>query len=261
MIQILFFLPFVYTFTTRLNDRKKRIAWCFTYIIPVFMAFAYIMPENIGHNIIYFIMSILVIYSAYELGYFYNDAELIKKEDKPTLRLNLEQMIFYQKYRGFIYCIRVVLITILCMAMVQLNYEIGISLILAVSIILITYVFYNSTRSKWNIPLYSFLVFIRYFGIFIYFTSIKSLFYLWLAYPLCVTIEFMSKPRFKIPLYLVKNNTDLFRVYYYIVLSFLLLLMNYKDCVPFFINLIVGYFFFFRTLTYFTVSKKYRGVN
>ena len=125
MIKILFFIPFVYTFTTRLNDRKKRIAWCFTYIIPVFMAFAYIMPENIGHNIIYFIMSIVIIYSAYELGYFYNDAELIKKEDNPTLRLNLEQMVFYQKYRGIVYCIRVVLITILCMLWYNLIMRLG----------------------------------------------------------------------------------------------------------------------------------------
>ncbi|UMR79858.1 hypothetical protein AOY92_09490 [Escherichia coli] len=95
MIKILFFIPFVYTFTTRLNDRKKRIAWCFTYIIPVFMAFAYIMPENIGHNIIYFIMSI-VIYIQHMSLVIFNDAELIKKEDNPTLRLNLEQMVFYQ---------------------------------------------------------------------------------------------------------------------------------------------------------------------
>ena len=71
------FLPFYYLFYSRLRSNISKVAWIFTYIIPIFIV-SYLL------NIDFIFTSLLIfsIYFTYEIGYIYNDCEVIKKEIK-----------------------------------------------------------------------------------------------------------------------------------------------------------------------------------
>ena len=255
-----FFIPLSYTFKTRLNSRKKIIAWFFSYLIPVFICTLYTFQKNSYIQISYlYVISVLMIYIAYEIGYIYNDAEVIKKEKAPTLRLTVTQISFYDSYKLWIYGFRLLLIITITLLLSYINVKFALSIILTSMLILGIFIIYNSLRNNWNIPLYSALVFIRYFGVFILFSSLENIIFLWFIYPLCVTIEFMSKPRFSFPLRFVYEKIDLFRAVYYIVLVVIIFVFEFKMMLISDLVLTLSlYFMFFRLVSYIVFSKKYR---
>jgi hypothetical protein len=262
MNHMFFFLPILYSFTTRLNSNKKRIAWLLSYIIPIMICVFLIYNDyTYAECLALSIFIVLAIYSSYEIGYIYNDAELIKKEVNPTLRLTNENIQYYENKKTIIYLSRSVCLVVLILVAWSVDSKIGFSVTLSCVAILFLYLIYNSIRNRYNIPLYSLLVYSRYFSIFICSVSLFDSFLLWLVYPFCVTLEFMSKPRFKFKMKWIINNLDMFRAIYY---SFILLSIVALNSIFIFDKIIyalVLYFFVFRTLSFIFLSKKYRSAR
>ena len=251
------FLPFYYLFYSRLKSNISRIAWIFTYIIPIFIV-SYLL------NIDFIFTSLLIfsIYFTYEIGYIYNDCEVIKKEINPTLRLKKEDIQYYEKYKLIIYSIRILFLSII-IGIIYLSYPYYINPVFyTLGGISFLYIIHNNIRNHWNILSYSLLIFFRYFAFFSFIEQdIFFCFLLWIVYPLCATIEFSSKSRFYTSNYIKIPNFDRFRVFYYILLVFI----SFPLCIIIFnkytiIFLILSlYFTLYRLLSFFLIAKKYRN--
>ncbi|AHG74140.1 hypothetical protein X781_19950 [Mannheimia sp. USDA-ARS-USMARC-1261] len=252
-----FYIPFYYLFRTRLVGKSAKFAWIFTYIIPTYVVYFYMM--NAGF-MLYFLL-LLATFSAYELGYIYNDAELVKKENNPTLRLSQQEHVFYEKNKKFIYSIRLLWVVISNVMVFCLYKEYFIFILLNSLSILLVYVVYNSIRNEFNIILYSLLLILKYFGVYVFMLGdLGFLFVSWLLYPLCNTLDFATKARFFTSHYLKIDNFDKFRVQYYIFLVMLIYILGYFDSLPYseFFNVLALYFLVYRTLLYLFVVKKFR---
>ena len=92
------YLPFVYTFHTRLLSLSSKISWFTTYVIPVLIACFY-FNLDCGFSF----LLIFSIYAAYEIGYIVNDCELIKKEENPTIRLNSKELKYYESKKILVF--------------------------------------------------------------------------------------------------------------------------------------------------------------
>lgn len=160
----LFFIPLLYTYTTRLQTVLKSISLFIIYFIPVCILLYFQHPEiSQFHFWMLAMLAILGVYTVYEMGYIQNDTETIKLEQKPTMRLSEQQLNFYATHRIAIYAVRcfelcIVLLFIYCIIGMSGTkyYAIG---ILA---ILLFYQCYNRGRGQINMFLYLILVSLRY---------------------------------------------------------------------------------------------------
>ncbi|KOY62665.1 hypothetical protein AM629_07280 [Photorhabdus heterorhabditis] len=258
------FIPFLYTFKTRLKTNTSRLAWVTTYLIPVFLSYFILFSYDI-RSFLGFILGIIIIYSSYEIGYITNDCELTKKEKNPTLRLNGSEFLFYEKNKLAIYSIRYSLLMICLIYIYWCNFPFSLSLILAAAFIQIIYFLYNYIRNRFSIILYSSLVYLRYFGLVFLTISIDYAILLWFIYPLAVTIEFSTKPRFNLFTERFRLNSDMFRVFFYTILIlvlFIVITVKKDNSLGFYlVKSLVIYFFIYRLLSYLLISKKYRNAH
>lgn len=252
-----FYIPFYYLFKTRLLGRSARLAWVFTYIIPTFIVYLYMINESF---ILYFLI-LLTTFSSYELGYIYNDAELVKKENNPTLRLSQQQHIFYEKNKASIYFIRFLWVIISNLMVSWLCSEYAVFVLLNSLSILFIYIVYNSIRNEFNIVLYSLLLMLKYFGVYVFMSgNVEFIFISWLLYPLCNTLDFATKTRFFTSRYIKISDFDKFRVQYYILVVLLIYAFEYFNSLFYFdfFNALALYFLVYRTLLYLFIVKKVR---
>lgn len=250
-----YYIPLLYLFRTRLKGMFSKIAWISTYLIPVAITF-YLLGEK---DVLLYVFIILTTFSAYELGYIYNDLELIKREINPTIRVTEEERIFYERNKMNIYVSRFFVLIILLLLSLLLFNDDFLFLLLNSLTILLVYVVYNSIRNELNIVLYSILLMLKYFGFFIfkhfYFELITVFF---LLYPLCSTIDFASKNRFFTSKYIKMTSFDKFRFYYYLVINILIYIL-FRDSEYYSLYLCLGlYLLVYRTLIYLFLSKKLR---
>lgn len=250
------FLPIYYTCYSRLRSNFSRLAWLFTYLFPLL-----IIGYLTDISILQVFLLVLSIYLAYEIGYIYNDCEVVKKEKKPTLRLLEQDLVFYELNKKKIYILRILF---LCLSLI-INYFVYIQyfffVICTVLGILFSYFLYNSIRNNLNLPIYFLLVWLRYFSFFVFVVNSFELFiFTLLVYPFCVSIEFSAKDRFFTSRFVKIKDIDKFRVLYYILLFFLSLtvyFVNPSQNSLIFLCLSV-YFFIYRFLSFLFLSKLYR---
>ena len=218
-----FFLPFMYTLKTRLNGLSKQFyAWLFTYLFPVSMLTTYVFMCELGSTLLAIFLCVsglFMIYNAYEVGYIFNDAEVTKKESNPTLRLSSLDLSYYEHHKVEIYLLRLALLVFIFGVMFFFDVEIAtLSLVVSVAILSV-YVVYNRLRSRWNIPLYFILVYLRYFGLVSFFIDPLNCLLLVVIYPLLSVIEFSQKARFDIMMVQMLPRPDVFRLIYYIFVA------------------------------------------
>lgn len=254
---LIYFIPFLYTFKTRLNGLSSKIAWFLTYLFPSLLVFFSLnfTTEEIFSSFFYYFISVSIIYASYELGYLYNDAELTKAEVNPTLRLTKVELDLYESSKPCCYIVKLCYIFFsLIFLFYQSSFFFGGTLLSSVSIFLL-YIVYSSIRNRWNIPLYSLLVFFRYYGPFVFLVTPFALFLFWVIYPLVMTVEFASKKKYNFKV-LSGLEPDFFR---FIVYSFFLIAVFFKcffyDCSLhdrelYGVFVLVFYFFIYRSLIY-----------
>lgn len=216
-----FFLPFYYTFETRLPKRYQKVSWIIIYLMPVLLSFLYITPIFELNNLLKSFLGISLIYTIYEIGYIYNDTETIKKENSPTIRLSTADIQYYDLNKASIYTYRITLA--LLISIILMTYNSSILFIVSSWLILIVFYFYNQIRNKFTLVLHFFLVSLRFSTIPLLFTMSFPWFimlYLILIFPLINTLERCSEQKFSLLFFQKKiiNNIKYVRFIYYSII-------------------------------------------
>ena len=236
----LFFIPILYTYSTRLQTPMKALSLIIIYVIPVL---SLVIIANNAINISLLITALLAItalYNIYELGYIQNDAETIKKEKKPNLRLSPEQLNFYEKNKKHIYVTRFIIEILLLVSLYMLSSSKGI-ICFSCSLLAMMIVFrlYNTFRSHVNMLLYFILVTFRYCSPLALFPDNFHWTLVLIAiftFPLVKTIEFKSAKGpenttniwfRKYILHFDKNRLTAYRVIAYLIITIIAVFLFY----------------------------------
>lgn len=228
----LYYIPFLYLFKTRLKTKNGLISWFIIYAIPVLFSFLFYTYQNIPGNIIISFVSISLIYCLYETGYIYNDTETVKKELNPTIRLDNDQLFYYEKNKLLIYTFRIFLAALLSLFLILYGHVYTYFFLIASWSLLLFYYLYNSTRSIYNLPLHFILVSIRFCSVSLLFgTDVTIFMFLLLLFPIINLLERTSEKRFKTSKYthVIFNNKAKSRVIYYFIISLLSFILLTHD--------------------------------
>ncbi|WP_066875150.1 hypothetical protein [Clostridium mediterraneense] len=159
-----YIIPFLYTFYTRTKGNSKKVAYLFTFIIPVFL-FAYAMlyksnisPVTIGVGVI---VALIGTMSIYEIGYIRNDVFTIKTEKNPTLRLSKDELTYVEKNITTILIVKyiIAILSVIIIYFLKLEY---IQFLIALVLIEIFYFMHNKVRGRLSILSFFILSTLRY---------------------------------------------------------------------------------------------------
>ena len=86
-----FFIPFLFTVYTRLQNKKAIAHYLFTFPL----AWTIVTCFEPNFEIFRMFLSFIYFYSIYEFGYLQNYCETIKKELEPSMRVTYDDLFFY----------------------------------------------------------------------------------------------------------------------------------------------------------------------
>jgi len=252
-------IPHFYNLRTRLNTKMNKLSWQFVYTIPSLILFHHFADLHNISNLILLFLGVTLINYIYENGYIQNDCVTTKKETKPQLRLNTNEMDIINKYWTKIVLSRIIITFLLLFAYAYVSNSIANTIILTSLLIVlqVVYLIYNHIRNIWNLVLILPLSYIRFYGFIIPFVPFNEIgtfiFATILIYPLSKVLEFTTRKRFKLSFFRkLISNIDKFRILYYLIIIGFFLLID--------INLIyiilATYYFIYRTVSFLVVNKK-----
>lgn len=108
-----FFIPFLFTVYTRLQNKKAIAHYLFTFPL----AWTIVTCFEPNFEIFRMFLSFIYFYSIYEFGYLQNGCETIKKELEPSMRVTYDDLFFYEKYKIMIYMFRSCVVILLAIYM------------------------------------------------------------------------------------------------------------------------------------------------
>lgn len=232
MAYLFFYFPIFYLYCSRQKSIKKFLSWCVVYLIPV-CALGMIQSSVSLNNLIICLLGVILIYDFYEIGYIQNDAETIKSEVNPSLRLSERQLSYYESHKIAIYSLRLLLGCVLSYFLFKISPQPQFFLVCVFSLLLI-YQIYNRIRSRWNLFLHIFLISIR-------FCSVQLLFWpdidwsvlicSFFMYPFANILERASFPKYGIQMmrFLIggKDKIVSFRIKYYVIALLAVLILAF----------------------------------
>ncbi len=257
-----FYIPVTYTLSTRIVSIKQFISWVIIYVIPMlFICLLYRGAINI-FDVFISALSILLVYNNYELGYIYNDTERIKKEKKPTIRLSISNLDFYQSHKASIIICRLIISLALSFF---IYYKHGnIAFILSAWIILFVFYMYNLTFSSWGIFLHLLLVSLRYCSIALLFGVLNINFlFLFLLFPFPNSVERTKEKKFRINIFRsVLQDIDKFRFYYYLLLFVCVFTYNLLPAAELNVYMVAFsiYYLLYRAMIYFCNLRSLKNI-
>lgn len=200
-----FYVPLAYYYQVRIGTLPKLLGWVMIYILPT--AYYTQLPAW-GY-----LLTLLSVFTIYELGYILNDTEAIRHEAKPSIRLYPENIEYYEAHKHAIWATRIV---------------IGLPFLP----ILLLFLLYNYVRNPKYSPLvYPLLVCSRYLPFVLYPWDGERATLLLLSFPLINAIERFSMPKYRAPLFRVmipcENSKTSIRAIYYILLTVILFASGY----------------------------------
>lgn len=158
-----FLCPFGVFFHLYAKTITQKMAWVFYYAMPFFLLALYW-----GDSFFYVTIGLASIYSVYEIGYIYNNAETIKKENAPTLRFSDEDLCFYENKKVIIFASKFFISLLLAFLLVGEQKIIYFFLWVALFFLAVVVFFiYNSYRGIANFYLQLPLSVIRFSGPFV----------------------------------------------------------------------------------------------
>ncbi len=250
----IFFIPFWYSKQTRFKTNVRFASWIIIYLIPVLLSFLFFSSQINLTDLMVSFLGISLVYNLYEIGYIYNDAETIKSEIAPTLRLNTNQLQFYEKHKRVIYLFRFFIA--LTITIILLLREHSMSFLVVCWLIIPTYVGYNLVRSRLNIPLHFVLVTLRYCSPALLFSGIFNVhvfILMILLFPLINTLERCAENRFELNFFktfFLTNRKSGRYIYYFILFAIGLVCYYVSNSYIFIIFSIYGfYYMIFRLLS------------
>lgn len=163
---IKYYIPLLYALSTRFAHRSKKgvVQWIVDYWFPLTMLFLVSSTKRDVLLLGISIVAIISVYNLYEIGYIQNDADTVKGEVKPTMRLCDSDLAYYERNKFNIYGFRLVQgIFCSCFFCIIHSNKSGFLVILALMwLILPLYHVYNNNRKKWCIVLLNILTTYRY---------------------------------------------------------------------------------------------------
>lgn len=263
----MFFTPFLYAFHTRMGKGiKALLKWLFEYVIPTFLLALVASKWDFNGWYVYLIMLVLT-YSLYEIGYLYNDAYTIKREDHPTRRLNEQELAFFYKHEWLIMAFRLLLSSFLSVYLLMM-YDYSSSAWLSIGAawsILFVYGFFNRIRSHVSFLLHALLLLLRYSVPWMLFALDAMpilLVFVFFLYPLPNMMENLARNKYGITYAFTKlymphyERRYQFRVWYYLVLITAMLLLQFIGLISISYLLLAAYFFVYECCFFAFYGKK-----
>lgn len=261
MSSLSFYLPFVYTYTSRLKNIHKFISWILIYLLPTFCYFLIARGTTPTHVSVYF-LAVTLIYTFYEMGYIQNDNETVKKEENPTLRLSPLQCDYYNRNRVWIYTARLILGLVLSGLLWMVAGWQTVWFLACAWALLPVYLVYNAIRSRANLVLHFVLVMIRYGSFLLIFIPNWN----WwvfvsmvMSFPVLNFLERASEERFSLSwartLVGPRDKMDCFRVVYYLVVFCFLMILWYVNSLSMVFLLPVAWLLAYRMAVLMVIRK------
>ena len=150
-----FYIPFAYYGVVRMGTLSKFIGFSIYYILPTLYYFLYCFGYSLCGILIY-LVSLLLLYNLYEVGYIQNDTETVQKERQPSLRLYVYNLRFYYEHRCSIYLTRIFISIILSFLLIYISNENkgAFFYIVLCFIELGVFLIYNLIRSNWSLVIF-----------------------------------------------------------------------------------------------------------
>lgn len=225
---ISYLVPYSYFLKTRLKSNVQKISWLFVYFIPGGFIFNFISPISDLNNFMAMVLAVTLVNYVYENGYIQNDLLTIRKENKPTLRLSRDEIVYMNSHLFYVFFLRTIisLVTLTLFYIVTNDLYKTLILFLVVLIIQLMYLWYNNVRNIINLLLILPLSYLRFYGFILPFIKLDLWFVFILAttilYPLSKALEFTKQSRYHLPRFSkLVGNIDFFRVQYYLITSVL----------------------------------------
>lgn len=223
------FIPFAYTFASRLSRLSEKTSWFIVYPILLAAPCYLVSGLPLSSYIIVFVIAFGAWQSIYEIGYLYNDAFTTSKESKPTLRFPEPVLNSIREKFSIIILVRVTLAAVLVYGLTVIskyyNDTLSVELfVAAICLSQIAFFLHNRFRSRVNIFSYLLLSVVKYTAIpvLVFSYSEPMLIGLFvLIFPLPRTMEHAVKVKYGLRWLKEKvvGEFEVFRVNYYLVLS------------------------------------------
>ena len=171
-----FYVPGAYTLKIRMKSWNKRLGLFCYHIVPTYFLSCFIA----GFPLWAYLVTIVAFYTLYEIGYIYNDAETIKKEVSPSLRLTDAELQYYERNKWTVYVFRLFFFSVLFFMELSI---LGTSVLLAFCLILaelVVFLIYNNVRGRKSLPVFFFLELGKYVP-FAFLHQIQNKISLWAA--------------------------------------------------------------------------------
>ncbi len=263
-----YFIPFFYLINSRLKTKFELISWQIIFFIPILIITYYHLDIRSNIFIHLFLLSQLIFYSIYEIGYIENDIVTVKKEKDPTIRLNKENTKYIEKNYSRIINSRylVFLLSSILLLWIDLWIEYVLNIELFLFCVLITrliFYFHNKIRNRFTIITFFLLSISKFSFPLILFVNLEkinyALFLALLVFPILRTIEILFLRRFKFKFIgKIIRDIDKFRIIYYLILFILFIVvyfLNVLNIYEFYIGItIISYFLLFRIICFFLIK-------
>jgi hypothetical protein len=225
----MYYLPFYYSFYTRIKEIQTKFSFILTFYLPVLI----LSLEVSDYSATSFYLTnllFLILLLTYEIGYIYNDIHSTRFENNPTLRLNKEQTRQFDHTYPIHIALRVVLISVMIL-IVNSHFE-GFNFIFVflMSLLNLSYSFHNYFRGNENVLTIFLLMFFKYLSIPLSLAGESSDFYYLLGFifllPLNRTLAFTSHKKISYS-FIDKDRLHQFRVKYFFVASLIIGVCSY----------------------------------
>lgn len=219
MIMFKYYIPLMYTYITRYKSVSRFLSFLFFTCLPSF--YIVVINNDISFQLIVsYIVTFIVMYSAYECGYLFNDIITIKFEKNPTFRIDKKYIDIIPKHLENMLTIRLLVIVVGCYWINQFTFNIN-AFVITLLLLMIVYSAHNYYRNITNIVTMFLLVLLKNFLLVIPFIAVGK--FIEVALVIIITIaairtyEFAAKSRFNLNIKI--KNIDFFRIQYYTALS------------------------------------------
>ena len=219
MIMFKYYIPLMYTYITRYKSVSRFLSFLFFTCLPSF--YIVVINNDISFQLIVsYIVTFIVMYSAYECGYLFNDIITIKFEKNPTFRIDKKYIDIIPKHLENLLTIRLLIIVAGCYWLCQFTFNINV-LVITLLLLMLVYSAHNYYRNITNIATMFLLVLLKNFFLAIPFIAVEK--FIEIVFVITITIaavrtyEFAAKSRFNLNIKI--KNIDSFRIQYYTVLS------------------------------------------
>ncbi len=255
MIMFKYYIPLMYTYVTRYKTVFRFLSFLFFTCLPSF--YIVVVNNNISFQLIVnYIVTFIVMYSAYEVGYLFNDIVTIQFEQNPTLRINKKYIDILPKHLENMLTVRFAAIVIGCFFLQNYVFNIDI-FIVALLLLFITYSLHNFVRSRINIITMFLLVLLKNLILIIPFMNdefYQIMIIVLFSIVFIRTYEFATKDRFKLlsPI----KDIDFFRIKYYLIVLLFIFILYTTHFMPMKYLYIFLMFLVYRLFTYLLLKKQ-----